>query len=721
MKEKIHNYGSITYNKKKKQVEFTYFVKDSNGEWQKRHRQEFFRNEVYIPNPKAVVDQIQGKPTNYHKDIFGNAILNNITCDFYSNHLPMPVQKCPKKFSFDIDPATKFLAEHFEFDPEEHEIPPLRCQYLDIETVMDDKGFIQSWSVGPDGKNGYRGGVTLISSYDTHTKKTHVFGIDPYKDSRNPLPENVSYVWCKDEKGVLREYMQYLKRTDPDILAGWNLCDYDIPYILNRLLYNFGKKSLWHFGNANAWIKNEAKKFLLFGINAIDYMALYKKFELTPRRSYKLDDIVEEEGIRIHGKGKHKYEGSLRDFCENDWDGFVRYCVQDAELVSELDNKKKLLETFIMCCYMAGVSFDKAMGKDVSWLRIHDSAIYRYCQSKGYFLPETKDADDINFKFSGAYVMEPKPGLYDYVTVFDVASLYPSCIRALNISIDAYRGQVTKGSITEQRGPFIVEFYSPLWVSLEEYAEHLVESNNQYTNSQANSVQIRPTIMKFESFDDLKKVLVERNLCIAANGAIFTKDFRGIISSLLDEWIAIRKKNKGLMFENKELYQKTGDEKYKVLSERYNTIQNVFKVRLNSLYGFLGSKWSRFYHTDLAEAVTSTGQFVIKTTIEYLQKKNPFFAAMYCDTDSIFLNYGEMLRYKGIDPKTTPKEKCVEVCLQIDKEVKFAIEEGLKSITQNIMLTDNYYDFETEEVFERLDFLKSIPFAIYASASLGYP
>jgi len=700
--QKIRNYGCVNYNRFKKQIEYTYFDKDDKGKWKKRTGQKTVQNEIFIPHHEAVVDAVQGKPTNLRKDLFGNPILVGITCDYFDKNLPKAIRQCSRRFSYDINPIIKFLAEEFEFDEEKDEIPPLRVHFMDIESIMDDRGFLRAWDAGPDRMGNSRGGITLISSYDSVDDHTTVFGINPYRDAKNPLPKDVTYIWCKDERGVLREYMKYLKRKDPDIITGWNCADYDIPYILNRMRLHFGEKSLKHFGNGNAWIKNEANRFITNGVNVVDYMILYKKFELIPRRSYALAAIVEEEEVEIGGEGKIKYEGSIRDFYENDWDGFVRYCVQDSQLVYQLDNKKKLMETFIMCCYMAGISFDKAIGQDVSWLRIHDAAIYRFCQEKDIQLPETKKVPDGAGKFLGAFVMEPNPGLYDYVTVFDVASLYPSCIQALNISIEAYRGQVKQGSIPNQKGPFVVEFYNPLWLSLEEYQEKIIEAYNRYSKTKLNAVQGRPQVMQFNTFNQLKKYLKDRNYCVGANGAIFTLDFRGVIPSLLDHWIAIRKKNKKLFFEYKQKYQKTGDIKDKQLSDRYNTIQQVYKIRLNSLYGFVGAKWSRFYHTDLAEAVTATGQYVIKSTMEYLKRKNPFFEAMYCDTDSVFIHYGKILQYKGIEVSEENREECVKACLEIDKEIKAAIVENLENITQNVMLTPQQYKFETEEVNSKL-------------------
>ena len=632
--KKICNFGSVRFNTKKSQIEYTHFVKDTNGNWNKEHAQKLIKNDVYIPNADAVAKLRQGNPQNLQRDLFGNPILVGVTTDFYDQNPPEVVRQSPVKFGSDIHPTVKFLAEEFYFDEENDEIPPLRVHFMDIETLVDDLGFLQGWNVGPDRSGNERGGITLISSYDNITKKTTIFGVNPYTESTKPLPDNSQYIWCHDERGLLREYMQYLKATDPDIMTGWNVADYDLPYIINRMIYLFGKKSLWYFDNGSVWIDNKKRRFTSNGINVIDYMILYKKFELKPRRSYSLDNITQVENIKIDGQGKIKHQGSFRDFYEKDWNGFVRYCAQDSRLVAELDNKKQLMETFIMCCYMAGIPFNQAIAKDVSWMRIHDAAIYRFCKDHKVQLPDKKEVPEDTPKFAGAYVMEPVPGVYDYITVFDVASLYPSCIRALNISIEAYRGQVLQGDVTTQKGSFRVKFFDSLYLALGDAEENILNVYNQYNQDQIDIHQGKPVIHNFNTFEELKATLSHYNYCIAANGAIFTKDSRGVIASLLDAWMQIRKKNKKLYFEYKQKYQQTNDPKYKILSDRYNTIQMVYKIRLNSLYGFVGTKYSRFYHTQLAEAVTTTGQYVIRSTIKALKDANPDYAVFYCDTDS---------------------------------------------------------------------------------------
>ena len=644
--EKLKNFATVTFNQRKSEIEYSYYEK-LGSRWEKVYGSEYIQNQVYIPNHNAVIDYRKSglkDEGGFYKDIFGNPILSGVTTSFKYDEENHEVRNSERKFSYDIRPEIKFLEEHFEFD-ENAELPPFRIQFMDIETIVDDGPFLQGWDVGPDRFGYERGGITLISSYDNVTNKVTVFGLNELKDTKFTGEFEVEYIYCGDEKTIIREYMRYLYYTEPDIVSGWNSSDYDMPYICNRILYyidtgDFQKNAVYNFGKGSFFINNVKRLLYIKGINSIDYMVLYKKFELKPRRSYSLKNIIKDEEIKIDGTGKIEYSGSIRDFYEKDWEGFVKYCVQDATLVKELDEKKKLIETMVLLCYMSGVPFNIAVSGDVSWLKIHDSAIYRFCRSRYMQVPENRE-EDSNGKFEGAYIKAPVPDVYDYITVYDVASLYPSCIRALNISIETFRGEVVMcpetfkiGSVIEQKGPFYVKFYDSLNLSLGNYEKKMIsrENNTLPPENRISVDDLGVYYKRFEDFDSLREFLEKYEMCIAANGTIYTKKFRGIIPSLLDDWINTRKKYKKLYIEQKGYMQDAlsrGEDdkasKFKALSDRYYTIQNVMKIRLNSLYGFISTPFSRFYDTRLSEAVTKTGQYVIKSTQVAIDENEDFF------------------------------------------------------------------------------------------------
>ena len=197
-------------------------------------------------------------------------------------------------------------------------------------------------------------------------------------------------------------------------------------------------------------------------------------------------------------------------------------------------------------------------------------------------LRRSKNADgsDAEGKFHGAYVKEPKPGLYKWVYDLDLTSLYPSIIMTINISPETKVGKV-KGYMVE---------------------DHMKSTIDKYTIVDDNGKEYPP--MDKPKFDDFVKKM---DLSVASNGVLYKQDKVGVIPEILNVWFDKRVEYKDQM----KKYGKAGnDELYKFYHQR----QLVQKIMLNSLYGVLGLPAFRFYDVDNAEAVTLTGQTVIKTT-----------------------------------------------------------------------------------------------------------
>ncbi len=69
--------------------------------------------------------------------------------------------------------------------------------------------------------------------------------------------------------------------------------------------------------------------------------------------------------------------------------------------------------------------------------------------------------------------------------------------------------------------------------------------------------------------------------------------------------------------------------------EHDKNLSLAVKILMNSFYGVMGTTGCRFYHSDLPTAITGTGQWVLRTTSEYL--KSSGYNVLYGDTDSVFI------------------------------------------------------------------------------------
>jgi len=129
-------------------------------------------------------------------------------------------------------------------------------------------------------------------------------------------------------------------------------------------------------------------------------------------------------------------------------------------------------------------------------------------------------------------------------------------------------------------------------------------------------------------------------------------------------------------------YSNLSDEKLKELHAqtvrsvtKWQNFQMVRKICLNSLYGALGNTYFRYYKLDNAEAVTYTGQVIIR----WLERKlNEFLNktlktedkdyVVASDTDSIYLVLGDMVDTLPSDV-TSDKERVVSILDKFSKQM----------------------------------------------------
>jgi DNA polymerase-2 len=79
-------------------------------------------------------------------------------------------------------------------------------------------------------------------------------------------------------------------------------------------------------------------------------------------------------------------------------------------------------------------------------------------------------------------------------------------------------------------------------------------------------------------------------------------------------------------------------------SQNTNLSQAV-KILMNSFYGVMGSSGCRFYQEDLPDGITGSGQWILKTVIEYLEQRS--ITVLYGDTDSLFVQLPTIEDYDG--------------------------------------------------------------------------
>lgn len=168
---------------------------------------------------------------------------------------------------------------------------------VDIETARDPE---RGYAPASDPFNE----ILSIQIKDSRTKRFIVFvGCDKEFVPPAECTYNIEYIEASSEKGMLLNFLEYWKKSPPDIMTGWNTTFYDIPYITNRIMnYVFNDQpeianALSPFGviykrNVKDDYGFDQETYNWVGIVSIDYLALYKKFTYGSKDSYKLDNIA---------------------------------------------------------------------------------------------------------------------------------------------------------------------------------------------------------------------------------------------------------------------------------------------------------------------------------------------------------------------------------------------------------------------------------------------
>lgn len=460
--------------------------------------------------------------------------------------------------------------------------------------------------------------ILLISIMDNVTKRIVTFGTMDYTTD----DKNVRYVRCDSELSMLRQFLTFWSNNIPDIVTGWNINGFDIPYIIRRCQYldlDASMLSPWNRINpVNVYINDtQVESFNIVGVSVLDYLELYKKFTFAPRESYKLDYIAEVE------LGETKLENpynTFKEFYTNQPQLFVEYNIKDVQLVDRLEDRLKLIVLAYTLAYKAKVNFTDVYSPVKTW----DILIYNYLRDRNIVIPFKTPAKAV--PFVGGYVKDPNAGIQKWVASFDLTSLYPHLIMQYNMSPE---------TITDTR----------LYVSIDD----LVDKKADTSEAAAN------------------------NYSVTANGWCYNNNVRGFLPNLMDSLYKDRNKAKKEMLRLEQEYENTKDPMLEKEIARLDTLQLALKVTLNSGYGAVTNQYFRYFDMRIGEGITMSGQlssrWIARKVNEFMNKTfktNGVDYVIYQDTDSMYLSLETFINLYGGN-KT--KKQCIELMNKFCVEV----------------------------------------------------
>jgi DNA polymerase elongation subunit (family B) len=408
-------------------------------------------------------------------------------------------------------------------------------------------------------------------------------------------------------------------------------------------------------------------------------MDLYKKFSYKMVENYKLDTVAFEELGENKLKNPH---ATFKEFYTKDWELFVDYNIRDVELVDRLEDKMRIINLILTMAYDAKCNYTDIFSSVRTW----DCILYNKLLKDNIIVHNPPGVDpDKDRTIMGAYVKEPKPSRYDWVVSFDATSLYPSIIMTWNMSPETLvDGQ--KFLADDER-------------SIQRLIDHEVNTSELHKN----------------------------NWSMTANGQSFTREKKGIFPELIEFYFTSRQVAKKEMLAAQAKYEETKDKKYLGLISSLNSKQMAAKILMNSLYGAMGNIHFRYYDIRIAEGITMTGQFLIRSVAkklnEFVNKEvgtKDVDYSFYADTDSTYITLGAL-----VEKNLAGKEKSAIVDV-LDKycatQIEPTINDACESISDYLNTYQRKIKFKREIIADRGIWIAKKRYAVnvYNSEGVAY-
>lgn len=397
-----------------------------------------------------------------------------------------------------------------------------------------------------------------------------------------------------DEQSMLKAWMIFVQVSDADILTGYNIVNFDIPYMLDRSQYLGCYNSFSYLGRiknikttmrdsqftSRAYGSRKSKDISILGRVQLDLLPIIRRDHKL--RSYSLNSVsfhflrqqkeeVAYNMISVLHNGPNADAESRRRLAV--------YCLKDSMLPLRLMQKLMIAINLIEMARVTGVpiNFLITRGQQIKVL----SQLYRKARQHGLLIPSRERMQNDNSSFDGATVIEPMRGYYQTpVVTLDFASLYPSIMIAHNL---CYTTLITDMNILNEL------------------------TIDQYTKTDTNNYFVKSSVQK------------------------------GLLPEILDELLTARRQAKKEMKSEKNASRKA------VLNGR----QLALKISANSVYGFTGATVGSLPCLSISASVTAFGRQMIyetKSVIEsHYRIENGYeynSTVIYGDTDSVMIRFG---------------------------------------------------------------------------------
>ncbi|EED91181.1 DNA polymerase, partial [Thalassiosira pseudonana CCMP1335] len=416
------------------------------------------------------------------------------------------------------------------------------------------------------------------------------------------------------EQEMLLKWRTFLHASDADIFTGYNVQNFDIPYLLDRAealwkkndpklriftqwgrVKNTQTKKRQQMFQSSAYGRRENTETTIEGRVIFDMLPyMQRNHKLS---SYSLNSVCAEYLSQQKEDVHHSIISDLQNGTDADRHRLAVYCLKDALLPQRLMDKLSVLINYVEMARVTGVpvSFLISRGQQIKVF----SMILRKCRDVNLVVPTLrKSGAGADEGYEGATVLDPIKSYYEVpIATLDFASLYPSIMQAYNLCYSTMVSQHEASKIDPSK----------------------------YKRSENGHTFVHSNVKK------------------------------GILPIILEELLSARKRAK------KDMKNAPNDFEKSVQNGR----QLALKVSANSVYGFTGAGVGQLPCVPIASSVTAYGRFLLEKTKAYVEehytvahgyKHNA--KVVYGDTDSVMVKFGTATVAETFPLAIEAAEKC---------------------------------------------------------------
>jgi DNA polymerase elongation subunit (family B) len=448
----------------------------------------------------------------------------------------------------------------------------------------------------------------------------------------NPEPGHQILCFATEEE-MFYAWSQFWRAYDPDVVTGWNINDFDIPYMEARIkaLGIAYKNCALKWGRTSFLPSVRVRESKVLGratkipsiAGRLDYDMFQWALKNMQLRSYTLNSVA--LNLLKQTKEDMHYSFIYPMWTQSGPHGelqrrrLVQYCKKDAYLPILIMQKKMALFASTELARLSGVCITDLINQGQQ--KLTNTKLLHTLSGTTHFLPDKSTC--ITGPYEGGYVREPIRGWYvDYFLILlDYKSLYPTIMKAHNVSYD--------------------------------------------------------TLVMGGRPDGVEGVDFDESPYKGPNGEVYYFIKNTKVKSLLYRMVSDMLVARGAA---KKLMEKEEDPNLrKVLDAR----QLSLKIAVNAMYGYTTFILSRMCFLPIGASVTAWGQYYIQLAAKFALENRPECEIIYGDTDSIMVKLRERFQ--------TPEEALVagrKLAEEFNRIIPKEMELECEGVQQRALFTD---------------------------------